>query len=91
MNRPTKVVGVGYTPGAAAPVVVVKGAGEAAATLLERARAQEGLNVIQDERLVQELYRIPIDGAVGSALFPVMATLLVHVLECDQPSQEPLR
>ncbi len=83
-----KVIGVSYEPGEAAPAVMLKAAGEAADAVLEAARGREDLPVVRDAALVDQLYRLPIDSAVGKELFPVMAVLLAHVLRLDRKTQE---
>jgi type III secretion system FlhB-like substrate exporter len=83
-----RVVGVSYTEGEAAPVVVVKGAGEAAEAVLSQARGRDDLPIVRDPDLVAQLYRVPVDGAVGRDLFPVMAALLAHVLLIDRNRRE---
>jgi type III secretion system FlhB-like substrate exporter len=80
-----RVVGVSYEPGELAPVVVLKSAGAGAAAVLDAARhAAEAPAIVRDAALVEQLYRIPIDGDVGRELFPVMATLLAHVVTLDK-------
>jgi type III secretion system FlhB-like substrate exporter len=83
-----RVVGVSCTEGEAAPVVVVKGAGEAAEAVLSQARGRDDLPIVRDPDLVAQLYRVPVDGAVGRDLFPVMAALLAHVLLIDRNRRE---
>jgi type III secretion system FlhB-like substrate exporter len=83
-QAPRRVVGVHYSMGDAAPTVVVKGAGSQVDAVLASARGNSDQTVVRDPALLNELYRIPIDGPVTSSLFPVMATLLVHVLERDR-------
>jgi type III secretion system FlhB-like substrate exporter len=83
-----RVVGISCDPTEGGPVVVVKGAGEAADAILENARQQENLPVVRDAPLVNQLYRVPIDGAVGRDLFPVMAVLLAHLLCVDRKTKE---
>jgi flagellar biosynthesis protein len=78
-----RVVGISHADGGAAPVVVVKGAGEAAEAVLERARQQADTPIVRAPELVDQLYRVPIDAAIGKDLFPVMAALLAHVLTVD--------
>ena len=84
-----RVVGVSYEPGELAPTVILKSAGAGAAAVLEAARrsAQAPL-VVRDAALVDQLYRIPIDAPIGRELFPVMATLLAHVVQLDQYMQQ---
>jgi len=83
-----RVVGVSYTEGGSPPVVVVKGAGEAAQAVLDQARAQDEVPIIRDPELVAQLYRVPVDSAIGRDLFPVMAALLAHVLHVDRKRQQ---
>ena len=82
-----RVVGLSYDPGDSAPVVVVKGAGEAAESVLQRAR-QEDVPVVREPALAAELYRVPVDTSIGKDLFPVVAALLVHVLRLDAKLRE---
>ena len=84
-----RVVGISYEPAAGeAPVVVLKGSGEAADAVLDAAQAREDLPVVRDPTLVEQLYRVPIDASVGKELFPVMAVLLAHVLYVDRKTLE---
>jgi len=84
-EKPQRVVGVSYEPGEMAPTVVLKSAGAGAeAVLAEARRTREPPPVIRDAALVDQLYRIPVDGPVGRELFPVMATLLAHVVQLDR-------
>jgi flagellar biosynthesis protein len=83
-----RVVGVSYTEGEAAPVVVVKGSGEAAEAVLSQARGRDAVPIVRDPDLVAQLYRVPVDGEVGRDLFPVMAALLAHVLLIDRNRRE---
>ena len=83
-----RVIGISHTDGGAAPVVVVKGAGEAAEAVLERARQQADTPIVRDPALVDQLYRVPVDTAIGKDLFPVMAALLIHVLSVDSKMVE---
>ena len=84
-----RVVGVSYEPGEMAPTVVLKGAGIAAESVLDAARrSSEPPPVVRDAALVDQLYRIPIDAPIGRELFPVMATLLAHVVQLDRHMQD---
>ena len=84
-----RVVGVSYEPGDVAPTVILKTAGDSAAAVLDAARrAAEPPLVVRDAALVDQLYRIPIDAPVGRELFPVMATLLAHVVQLDRHLQD---
>lgn len=82
-----RVVGVSYEMGDHAPLVVLKGAGETAEAVLSAGAKQEHTRIVKDPALVEQLYKVPIDGPVDQALFPVMATLLIHVLTIDQENK----
>ena len=87
-TRPQRVIGVSYELGDLAPTVVLKSAGEGAQAVIEQARRlPDGPPVVRDAALVDQLYRIPVDGDVGRELFPVMATLLAHVLQLDKHTE----
>ncbi len=80
-----RVVGVSYEPGEMAPTVVLKSAGVGADAVLDAARRSGSAPpVVRDAALVDQLYRIPIDTPVGRELFPVLATLLAHVVQLDR-------
>lgn len=84
-----RVVGVSYELGELAPVVVLKSAGAAAEAVLDAAkRSGDAPSIVRDAALVDQLYRIPIDGEVGRELFPVLATLLAHVVQLDRHLSE---
>lgn len=79
-----KVVGLSYEPGAGGPpAVILKGAGQDAHTIVERARELGDIPVVKDPQLVRELYRLPVDSPIGRELFPVMAALLAHIIQLD--------
>ena len=78
-----KVVGVSFdAQGHSVPSVVVKGAGADSAELIRAAERAE-IPVVHDPALVQALYRVPMDAPIGRELFPVMAALIVHILNVD--------
>lgn len=83
-SAPSRVVGLQYTAGEPAPLVVLKGVGPQVQAVVAAARANPDLNMVRDAELVNELYRVPIGGPVSSNLFPIMASLLIHVLEKDR-------
>jgi type III secretion system FlhB-like substrate exporter len=90
-DKPQRVVGVSYEAGELAPTVVLKSAGVGAQAVLDAARrSPESVPVVRDAALVDQLYRIPIDGAIGRELFPVMATLLAHLVQVDRHMQEKM-
>jgi len=86
-DRPLqRVVGLRYEPDdGALPQVVLKGAGPLAEELLAR-RIGLGTRsppVVKDAALVDALYRLPVDGAIGPELFEAVAALLVHVFAVE--------
>jgi type III secretion system FlhB-like substrate exporter len=90
-DKPQRVVGVTYEPGSLAPTVVLKSAGAGAEFVLEQARrAADAPPVVRDAALVDQLYRIPIDTPIGRELFPVLATLLAHLVQVDRHMQDKL-
>jgi type III secretion system FlhB-like substrate exporter len=90
-DKPQRVVGVSYELGDLAPVVVLKSAGAGAQAVLDAARrSSDAPSIVRDSALVDQLYRIPIDGSVGRELFPVLATLLAHVVQLDRHMQDKL-
>jgi type III secretion system FlhB-like substrate exporter len=40
--------------------------------------------VVRDPELVEQLYRLPMDGHIGPELFQLVATLLAHVFAIDE-------
>jgi type III secretion system FlhB-like substrate exporter len=89
--KPQRVVGVSYAAGELAPTIVLKSAGASAAAIIDAAkRSSEAPAVVRDAALVDQLYRIPIDAPIGRELFPVMATLLAHIVQLDRHMQDKL-
>jgi type III secretion system FlhB-like substrate exporter len=90
-DEPKRVVGVSYELGQMAPTIVLKSAGAGAEAVLDAARrTSDSPAVVRDAALVDQLYRIPIDAPIGRELFPVMATLLAHLVQVDRHMQEKL-
>ena len=83
-----QVVGISYEDGDAAPIVMLKAAGTAAEIMIRDAHVEHAVPVVRDPALVNQLYRVPMNTAVGRELFPVMATLLAHVLNVDRSTAE---
>ena len=80
-----RVVGLKYEPGDGLPEVILKGTGPLAEELLQR-RMKMGSKsppVVKNEALLDALYRLPVDGAIGPELFHAVAALLVHVFAVD--------
>jgi len=79
---PDRVVGLRYEPGEGLPAIILKGSGPLAQALLAERRAQ-GMPVVKDEALAQALYQLPLDCAIGPALYEAVAVLLSHVFAVD--------
>lgn len=80
-----RVVGLKYEPGQGPPKVVLKGVGTTADRVLDQAREMaRGPIVVQDEGLLEKLYRLPVDASIDASLFQLVAILLVHVYAVDR-------
>ena len=79
---PTRVVGLRYEPDEGLPEVILKGAGPLADELL-RQRTRHGTAVVKDEALLDALYRLPLDSAIGPELFQAVAALLAHIFAVE--------
>lgn len=87
-DTPTRIVGLRYDGGDALPTVVLKGAGPMAEDLLrQRQRRQAAAPVVHDPALLDALFRLPIDAAIGPDLFHAVAAILAHVLAVDAAHQ----
>jgi type III secretion system FlhB-like substrate exporter len=79
-----KLVGLKYEPTEGLPQVILKASGELAEEVLrQRTRALHAAPVVKNEALLEQLYRLPVDGRIGPELFQVVAILLAHVLSID--------
>lgn len=83
-EKPKKVVGLQYTPGEGLPRVILKGSGKIADEILKERNAINSHKVIEDEELVEKLYRLPIDAEITNDLYDVVAVVLAHVFSVDQ-------
>jgi type III secretion system FlhB-like substrate exporter len=83
-----RVVGLKYEPGEGLPQVIVKGAGEMAETILRKRDPVNGPMIVKDAALVEQLYRLPMDAAIGPELFQLVAALLAHVFAVEQKLNE---
>jgi len=79
-----RVVGLRYVPEEGLPQVILKGSGPLAEALLQRRDRHVGPQVVRNEALLQSLYRLPIDSAIGPELFRVVAVILTHVFALEQ-------
>lgn len=84
MNEPRRLVGLKYEPAQGLPQVILKASGETAEEVLrQRSRALRAPPVVRNDTLLEQLYRLPVDGRIGPELFQVVAILLAHVLAVD--------
>jgi type III secretion system FlhB-like substrate exporter len=80
-----KIVGLAYdAQEGQLPCVVVKGCGEMADRMLRERDWLAGPALVTDAALVEQLYRLPMDGAIGPDLFQLVAQLLSHVFALDE-------
>ena len=80
---PNRVVGLRYEPDEGLPEVILKGAGPLADELLRARDPWRGPKVVKDEALLDALYKLPLDSAIGPELFQAVATLLAHIFAVD--------
>ncbi|MEW8000419.1 MAG: EscU/YscU/HrcU family type III secretion system export apparatus switch protein [Candidatus Thiodiazotropha endolucinida] len=83
-----KVVGLKYEPDQGLPRVILKGGGKLAEEIIAAGERMDGPPLVKDERLLEALYRLPVDGEIGQELFELVAALLVHVFAIDELAKE---
>ncbi len=84
MTEPRRLVGLKYEPAEGLPQVILKASGRAAEEVLRmRTRALQAPPVVRNDALLEQLYRLPVEGRIGPELFQVVAILLAHVLAID--------
>jgi type III secretion system FlhB-like substrate exporter len=84
MTQPRRLVGLKYEPAEGLPQVILKASGRAAEEVLRlRTRALQAPPVVRNDALLEQLYRLPVEGRIGPELFQVVAILLAHVLAID--------
>jgi type III secretion system FlhB-like substrate exporter len=83
-NGPLRVVGLKYEPAEGLPQVILKASGAMAEEVLRKRRyAGHAAPVVRNEALLEQLYRLPVEGRIGPELFRVVAILLAHVLAVE--------
>ncbi|MES9938931.1 MAG: EscU/YscU/HrcU family type III secretion system export apparatus switch protein [Candidatus Thiodiazotropha sp. 6PLUC2] len=87
-NEAKKVVGLKYDAGQGLPRVILKGSGKLADEIVAAGKSLGSPPLVKDERLIDALYSLPIDGEIGRELFELAAALLVHVFAIDEKSKE---
>lgn len=83
-DRIKRVVGLKYEPGHGPPKVLLKGAGKTAEQVIDRARQLSGHKIVEDEKLLEQLFRLPVEAPIDADLFQLVAVLLVHVFTLDE-------
>jgi flagellar biosynthesis protein len=83
-----KAVALKYAPGSqAAPVVVAKGQGHLAETILQKAR-EHGVPVQEDPSLVEVLSKLDLDQEIPAELYQLVAEILSFVYRSDRRMKE---
>lgn len=81
---PKKAVALRYSPDQiAAPVVVAKGKGEVAETILQKAR-EYGVPVQENASLVEVLSQLDLEQQIPPDLYQLVAEILTFVYRSDQ-------
>lgn len=83
-----RVVGLQYKKGNGLPRVIVKGQGYFADEILKQRNQAAGPPLVKDEKLLQQLYKLPVDSEIGRDLFELVAVLLVHVYGIEEKMKE---
>ena len=80
-----RIVGLTYEPAeGGAPRVVLKASGELVEQVLRaRRHAAHAAPVVRDPALLEQLYRLPVDGEIGAELYRAVAIVIAHVLSVD--------
>lgn len=84
-----KVVALEYRPEVGIPVVTYKAAGVNAAKLLENSLRQNSIPLVRNEKLLEQLFKLPLNSTIDPKLFQVVATILVHIFSINQTDQDP--
>lgn len=83
-----RVIGLKYEEGLGLPKVILKGCGRMADEIINERNKKSRVPIVRDEKLLNDLYRLPVDAEIGSELFELVAVLLVHVYAIDGKSKE---
>jgi type III secretion system FlhB-like substrate exporter len=79
-----RIVALKYEPADGAPRVILKASGELAAQVLHaRRHAAHAAPVVRNEALLEQLYRLPVDGEIGAELYRAVAIVIAHVLSVE--------
>ncbi len=78
-----KAVALKYTPGESeAPIVVAKGSGRLAETILAKAK-ENGIPVQEDAALVEVLSQLDLDQQIPAELYQLVAEVLSYIYRTD--------
>lgn len=86
--KQSKVVGLKYEPGGRVPEVILKGCGPLADEILRQRNWDGGPPVIKNPELLNKLYRLPVDSAIGPELFNVVAIVLTHIFAINGKAKQ---
>ncbi len=79
-----KAVALKYTPGESeAPIVVAKGSGRIADSILEKAK-DHGVPVQEDAALVEVLSKLDLDEQIPAELYQLVAEVLTYIYQMDR-------
>lgn len=83
-----RAVALKYVPGESeAPIVVAKGSGRLAETILEKAK-EHGVPVQEDAALVEVLSQLDLDQQIPAELYQLVAEVLSYVYRTDSLAKE---
>ncbi|MFB4329108.1 EscU/YscU/HrcU family type III secretion system export apparatus switch protein [Paenibacillus sp. CR_12] len=83
-----KAVALKYTPGESeAPVVVAKGQGKLAESILDKAK-EYGVPVQEDAALVEILSKLDLDQQIPEELYQLVAEVLTYVYRADRQAKD---
>lgn len=83
-----KAVALKYTPGEAeAPIVVAKGNGTLADSILEKAK-EHGVPIQEDAALVEVLSKLDLDTQIPPELYQLVAEVLTFVYQTEQKAKK---
>lgn len=82
-----RVVGLKYISQEGPPKVILKGAGKTAREVIDQARELAEHKIVQDKKLLDQLFRLPVDATIDADLFQLVAVLLVHIYQLDEEAR----
>lgn len=84
MDKQEKVVGLRYRAEDGVPQIVLKGLGPTASNVLKEVDSLERPPlVVRDDKLLEQLFRLPTDSAITPELYELVAAIMVHVFEVN--------